>query len=347
MEQHSCGGAVATAPDIDQAHRQGPALIRATQPFEAEFRARSWWLLTQTFAALAVLLTIAASADSLFARIPAAILAGLVQVRLFIFYHDALHGAIFRRSSMGQGLMSVVGWYVLMVRSVWQETHDHHHQHNGRMLGSTIGTYPILSLELYRGLDPAQRRRYHLIRHPLAILFGGLTVMVGGMVIAPLFRQPRRHWQGAAALITQIGIVILLALAFSPMLALCVIVIPAAVAMGVGAYLFYAQHNFPAMRVAPRSAWTFTGAALGGSSMFDMGPIMRWLTGNIGFHHIHHVNHRIPFYRLPEAMAAIPELQQPGRTSWRLRDIRDCLRLLVWDAESGRMLSKRETRARL
>ena len=71
---------------------------------------------------------------------------------------------------------------------------------------------------------------------------------------------------------------------------------------------------------------------------------LHWMTGNIGFHHIHHLNHRIPFYRLPEAYAALPELQRPGRTSWKPSDIRACLELAVWDSEQGRMITYKELR---
>jgi omega-6 fatty acid desaturase (delta-12 desaturase) len=76
--------------------------------------------------------------------------------------------------------------------------------------------------------------------------------------------------------------------------------------------------------------------------MFEMSAVLHWFTGNIGYHHIHHLNHRIPFYRLPEAMAAIPELQAPGRTSWKPRDVMACLQLAVWDPEQDRMLTYRE-----
>ncbi len=70
-----------------------------------------------------------------------------------------------------------------------------------------------------------------------------------------------------------------------------------------------------------------------------MGRLMRWFTGNIGYHHIHHLNARIPFYRLPEAMAGLAELQSPGATSLRLRDIIACLRLKLWDHDQDRLVS--------
>jgi len=75
-----------------------------------------------------------------------------------------------------------------------------------------------------------------------------------------------------------------------------------------------------------------------------MNPVMRWFTANIGYHHVHHLNARIPFYRLPEAMAAIEDLQAPGTTSLRPADIIRCLRLNLWDPQKDRLVSFAEAR---
>jgi omega-6 fatty acid desaturase (delta-12 desaturase) len=123
------------------------------------------------------------------------------------------------------------------------------------------------------------------------------------------------------------------------------VILPTALTHAAGAYLFYAQHNFPGMQIRGRHEWEYSFAATRSSSMFDMGPVMHWFTGNIGYHHVHHLNHRIPFYRLPEAMAAIPELQDPGRTSWHPRDVLACLRLKLWDTAQGRMVTFEEAAA--
>jgi omega-6 fatty acid desaturase (delta-12 desaturase) len=76
-----------------------------------------------------------------------------------------------------------------------------------------------------------------------------------------------------------------------------------------------------------------------------LGPIMKWFTGNIGYHHVHHLNPRIPFYRLPEAMAAIPELQHPVVTSLRPLDVLSCFRANLWETETQRMVNYREARS--
>ena len=92
------------------------------------------------------------------------------------------------------------------------------------------------------------------------------------------------------------------------------------------------------MRFAERAGWTYNTAALESSSYMETGSIMGWFTANIGYHHIHHLNARIPFYRLPEVLGKIPELQSPKKTSLHPLEILRCLRLKVWDVDAQRMV---------
>ena len=111
------------------------------------------------------------------------------------------------------------------------------------------------------------------------------------------------------------------------------------VASIVGSYLFFAQHSFKGMYVATVENWSFYRAALQSSSYLKMNRVMQWFTGNIGFHHVHHLNVGIPFYRLPEAMRAIPALQNPVTLSLGLRDIVACFRASLWDEDRNRMVT--------
>ena len=115
--------------------------------------------------------------------------------------------------------------------------------------------------------------------------------------------------------------------------------VPMAIAGALGSYMFYAQHNFPGMLRRHGSEWDHAHAALHSSSFMRMGPLMHWFTGNIGYHHVHHLNAKIPFYRLPEAMAGIKELQSPVTTSLNPIDVMNCLRLKVWDPVAERLLT--------
>src|SRR5262249_52614340 len=113
---------------------------------------------------------------------------------------------------------------------------------------------------------------------------------------------------------------------------------PLMLAMAAGSYLFYAQHNFPDMHVQPRESWSFVRASLESSSYMKMGPVMNYFTGNIGYHHVHHLNPTIPFWRLPEVRKDFRELQNPGTTSLSRKDIIQCFRLKLWDPALGKMV---------
>ena len=101
-----------------------------------------------------------------------------------------------------------------------------------------------------------------------------------------------------------------------------------------GAYLFYAQHNFPDVHIVERKDWEYSRLALESSSFMDIDPIMHWFTGNIGYHHIHHLNPSIPFYRLPEVMRDIPETQNPVTVRPTPKSMIECFKLKLWDPET-------------
>jgi len=324
--------------------RTGAELNQATRPFQQEDRARSWRLLLTTIAllltGLAAIVLLPVSAWP--AKVALVVFVGLMQVRLFIFFHDYLHGAIFHDSATASVIMSLIGFYMLAVRSVWRETHNYHHKNNAKLIGSAIGSFPVVSLGMWNAMTPTERRLYRLVRHPATIFLGYFSVFLVGMTIAPFRRDPKTHWGGPLAIVIHFALLITLGLSLGWVDAVCLISLPALLSLGAGSYLFFAQHNFPAMKLKDRRTWDYTFAALMSSSMFDMPKLMHWFTGNIGYHHIHHLNHRIPFYRLPEAMAALVELQSPGRTSWKPKDVAACLRLAVWDPEQDRMISYAE-----
>lgn len=343
-ESSSATAAVGSVPGACEL-RTGPRLVRATTPYTRENIRYSWLLLAQTLLVVGGLHVGLFFAPVWMKPVLGAIV-GLIYVRLFIFYHDFLHGAQLRRSRFAGIVMGGVGYLVLAVTSVWRESHDYHHRHNARVIGSAIGSYPVVTLKMWRRMSKDQRRAYLTLRHPLNIFFGYLTVFMIGMSVSPFRRSPKDHWQAPLAVVVHFAFLITWGLAFGWWMALCAVVIPSFVASALGSYLFYAQHNFPGVRYFERREWSFDAAALRSSSMFDMPRWLHWATGNIGFHHIHHLNHRIPFYRLPEAYAALPELQQPGRTSWRPSDIRACLELAVWDGDEGRMITYKELRER-
>ena len=158
------------------------------------------------------------------------------------------------------------------------------------------------------------------------------------MCVRPFLHNPRRHLDAVASLVIHVTLIALLGKVGLDAMILGVL-LPSFIASFLGAYLFYAQHNFPAAKYRTRDDWSRVDAALHSSSYIPMGPVMKWLTGNIGFHHVHHLNSRIPFYRLPEAMKAMVELQSPGTTTLTPSGFRECFRLKLWCPDANRLVA--------
>ena len=313
------------------------SLVRATIPFAKEQPWRSWWHLLSTTAILATVLGAAASPIAWWARLSAAVLAGLLITRLFIIYHDFQHKAILRGSLTAKGFMWLFGLMVLNPVSAWNRSHEYHHKHTAQLKGASHGSFPVLTTTSYASATRWQRLVYSVKRHPLTLASGYATVFIFSMCLCPLITSPRQHLDCALSLLVHGGLIALLAV-FAPWVMLFAVILPMTLATALGAYLFYVQHNFPNVDLREQSDWDYVFAAMRSSSYLDIGPMMHWFTGNIGYHHIHHLNARIPFYRLPEAMRAMTELQAPATSTLHVVEIYRCLRLKLWCPARNRMV---------
>lgn len=332
------GAAPAFVSAKETTRRNDKELILATKPFTVESTAKSWGYTVSSFAILAALTAGAVFAPFWWLKLAFAVVEGLTIVRVFILFHDFYHGAILRQSKLADALYTVFGFSILVPPSVWKETHNYHHAHTAKIVGSHIGSYPVVTTAMWKTMTPMQKGMYRAARHPLNMIFAIATVFFLGTCVRPFLRAPKKHWGGLASIlvVAALGAGLIGTGHFDAWLYGWAI--PCSIAMMAGAYLFYAQHNFPDAFIADRSEWTFSGAALESSSYFRMNPVMHWFTGNIGYHHVHHLNAAIPFYRLPETMAAVPELQHPGETSWALSSILANFKLKLWDAEKNEMV---------
>ena len=322
--------------------RNGKQLLIASRPFANEVRWKSWWYLGST---LVLWLSMIASIFLLpwYLCLPISLIVGLLNVRLFVIYHDFMHGAILRHSRLGGGLLTLFGFLTLNPPKQWQHSHDDHHRNNCKTFGAALGSFPIMTVEQYATATRGQRVGYWISRHPITIALGYFTSFVWSMSLYPVLRDPRNNIQGVLAILLHASIYVVLGM-FS-LKALCFAwMIPLLVAGALGSYLFYAQHNFPGIERCPPSHWDYVHAALRSSSFMQMSRLMHWFTGNIGYHHVHHLNHKIPFYRLPEAMSKIGELRSPTKTSLHPADIVRCLKLKLWDSANERLLTYKQAR---
>jgi omega-6 fatty acid desaturase (delta-12 desaturase) len=316
----------------------GKDLILATRKYAKENRAKSWFHTLSTVFILLVLLAGTVFNFHIALKILCSILGGLVIVRMFVIYHDYEHHTILQKSKLAEAIFTVFGIYVLAPTSIWKRSHDYHHVNNSKLFSASIGSYPIYTKEKYLKSPKSERVTYLFIRHPLTITFGYIFAFLYGMCVKSIINSFKKHVDSLVALIIHFSYqaAVCYFLGWQTWLLLCAI--PHFISGAMGAYLFYAQHNFPGVTFKNNIEWSYDNAALESSSFMDLNPFMHWVTANIGYHHIHHLNARIPFYRLPEVMKDFPELQSPKKTSLKPWDIAACFRLKVWDPERNEMV---------
>ncbi|MFT5837432.1 MAG: omega-6 fatty acid desaturase (delta-12 desaturase) [Candidatus Azotimanducaceae bacterium] len=318
--------------------RTGKELIIATKEFTQDDSAKSWWAVLSTIA----LITLAAGGTFYnihwSAQFVCSVLLGLLMVRLFVIYHDHQHNAILTKSKAAKYFMQLWGIFAITPTSIWTHSHNHHHNHNSKLRSAHVGSYPVMTKERYLKASRKERIQYLAMRHPLTILGGYFSIFLLGMCIVPALSDIKNHKDSALALILHLVLYAFVIATFGWLTALFAIFIPFFVACAMGSYLFYAQHNFPTVVFKENDGWTYEGAALESSSFCTMSPIMHYFTGNIGYHHIHHLNSKIPFYRLPEVYAKMPEVQNAKTTSLHPLEVLTCLRLKIWDAEQQKLV---------
>jgi omega-6 fatty acid desaturase (delta-12 desaturase) len=272
--------------------------------------------------------------------------AGAFLLRLFLIQHDCGHGAFFRRRAMNDWVGRTLGVLTFTPYDYWRRSHAIHHASTGNLDARGVGDVDTLTVAEYHSLSRGRRFLYRLYRHPL-VLFGfgpAYLFLLRHRLPIGMMTKGWRPW--ISALGTNLSIAIAAgALIWMMGLKLFLLVhLPITlVAASLGVWFFYVQHQFERTRWDWEDDWSFHTAALHGSSHFDLPVILRWLSANIGVHHVHHLSSRIPFYRLPEVMREIPSLAKINRVT--LRDSVRTIRLVLWDEQRQRLVSFAEARA--
>ncbi|MCR4266436.1 fatty acid desaturase [Nitratireductor sp. ZSWI3] len=264
-------------------------------------------------------------------------------VRLFILQHDCGHGALFASRGINDWTGRVIGVFTLTPYDYWRRTHAVHHATAGNLDKRGIGDVNTLTVGEYRALSWWGRVRYRLYRHP-AVMFGlGPAWLFICQYRLPLglMRAGIQPWTSTIA--TSIGAALPVAgliwlMGIGPFLMVQVPVTLMAATAGV--WLFYIQHQFEQTHWSDGEDWKFQDAALYGSSHYDLPFPLRWITGNIGIHHVHHLAAKVPFYRLPEVLRDHPDLRHIGRIT--LLQSLSCVKLVLWDEKTKRLVSFRE-----
>jgi acyl-lipid omega-6 desaturase (Delta-12 desaturase) len=273
-----------------------------------------------------------------------AIPAGAFLVRTFVIFHDCSHSSFLaaRRGNAWLGTALGLLLYSPFVR--WQHDHAVHHATSGDLGRRGVGDIHTLTVAEYRALPWKARIRYRLMRNPL--LMFGLGPLVA-MVIGPRFvARGARPRMRRSVLATDLALAILIAvlvwlIGWQDYLLVCAP--PALLAGSVGIWLFYVQHQFEDAYWENGENWSYVGAALHGSSYLKLPRPLQFFTGNIGFHHVHHLSARIPYYNLQRAhdensiFHDVPTLT--------LRDGLRAVRLKLWDEDRQRLVTFAQARS--
>ena len=264
----------------------------------------------------------------------------LLVVRLFIIQHDCGHRSFFRNKNVNDWVGSFLGIITFTPYHAWRREHAAHHATSSDLdRRGKAGEIWTMTVDEYREASWARRLKYRLYRNPL-VLFG-----VGPFyhfiihqrlpfVIAKVCRLERQsiHWTNAALLIYGIAMSFII----GPLTFLALQLPVMTLAGSIGVFLFYVQHQFEDTFWESSENWDYVQAALDGSSHYRLPRLLQWFTGNIGLHHIHHLDLRIPNYNLQSCHNENPEFQDVKQLS--LWESLMCINVKLWDEEQRKMV---------
>jgi len=343
-----------TNPTVQAARSSAAPFAKALAATFARYREPSWsrslWqlgnsaaLFGATWVAMYLLLDV-----SYWLTLALTVPAAFFLMRLFIIQHDCGHGSFFRKQKLADWVGRVIGVLTLTPYTYWRKTHAVHHANSGNLEHRGFGDINTLTVAEYLQLSWWGRLKYRVYRNPFVLFIIGAAIHFVVRHRLPFIVPRTWKRERQSILLTNVGIAALIVAAGTTLgwREFLMVQLPITLlACSLGVWLFYVQHQFEHTYWEHDPAWSYDTAALEGSSYLALPRVLQWATGNIGLHHIHHLNARIPNYRLPQVLRDHPELTRVSRiTLWE--SIR-CMRLALWDEAQRRLVSFRSARARL
>jgi len=320
--------------------------LRDYEPMLAPYRGASFWYSVFQLVSTLALFVISWTAMylclsiSYWVTLALAVPTSLLVVRLFIFQHDCGHRSFFNSKKAND----VVGWGLGLLTFTpyhcWRREHAAHHACSGDLdRRGRSGEIVTMTVDEYRNAGWKDRLFYRLYRHPL-LLFG-----IGSLIqfvirqrctyqLPKTWKKERRsvHWTNACLLM----LILFMSWLVGPWELLVVELPVMLLASATGVWLFYMQHQYEDAFWERGEDWDYVEAAMAGSSYYRLPKILQWFTGSIGLHHIHHLDFRIPNYRLQSCHDANVELQQVNEFS--LLESFSCVHARLWDEEQRKMV---------
>ena len=280
---------------------------------------------------------------SVWLMIPFAMIAAGFVVRMFIIFHDCTHGSFFKNKKANAIVGTITGVLTLFPYEKWKREHAIHHASSGNLDKRGVGDIWVMTIEEYVEASKWTRLQYRLYRHPLVMFGLGPLWLI--LVTSRFNRKDARKKERMNTHIINVALVILYGLMMFLVGWQAFLLVQGTtmfVAGVLGIWLFYVQHTFEDSYFEDESEWDYVKAAIEGSSYYELPKVLQWVTGNIGFHHVHHLSPRVPNYHLEKAHTSTPPLQRA--TTIGLFSSLKSLRYKLYDANNKTFVTFREVR---
>lgn len=330
-------------PFIDRPTGNSPAKQAAwktiVHAFQQPSAGRSAWQLANSVGGYLLLwgMMYLTSAISYWLTVPLAILAGGLLLRIFIIFHDCTHNSFFRSRKANEVWGFITGVLCFTPYHHWKWEHTIHHAHAGDLDSRGFGDVWTLTVDEYLKASRFTKLRYRLNRNPLILFLIAPPIL---FLVLHRIPSPKASAKAKRSVhYNNIAIAILAGMLiwiFGWRAYLIIQMTGVFVAAGAGVWLFYIQHQFEGVAWEHKEDWDFTQAALQGSSFYSLPKILQWFSGNIGFHHIHHLSPHIPNYNLESCHKADPLFQTVPPIT--LRSSLKSFNFRLWDEKSRRLV---------
>lgn len=295
------GGRVAPEQPVQKSEPDVAVWKKIVAEYQKPSFGRALWQMVNTLGPYCVLwyLMYVSVAVSWWLTVPLAILAGGFMVRVFIIFHDCGHGSFFKSEKANHALGFITGVLTFTPYFQWRGEHAAHHATSGDLDRRGVGDIWTLTVLEYLEASRWKRFAYRLARNPVVLfVLAPLFVFLIKHRIPQSWANRREHhsvyWTNLAVLAMAAGLTWMFGLKAYVLIQLIVLTVAGAA----GFWLFYVQHQFEDVYWERKIGWDYTTAALQGSSFYKLPKVLQWFSGNIGFHHIHHLSPRIPNYNL-------------------------------------------------
>lgn len=278
---------------------------------------------------------------SFWLMLPFAIIAAGFVIRTFIIFHDCTHGSFFKNRKANDIVGTITGVLTLFAYSKWKREHAIHHASSSNLDKRGVGDIWVMTIDEYVEASKWQRFSYRIYRNPLVMFVLGPFYLV--LVSSRFNRKDARQKERNNTYLINVILVVL----YTAMILLigwqAFVIVQGTimfVAGALGIWLFYIQHTFEDSYFEEESEWDYVKAAVDGSSYYKLPRVLQWATGNIGFHHVHHLSPRVPNYNLEEAHDATPPLHTA--TTITIKTSLASLKYKVYDPEKKAFVTFRE-----